>query len=120
MNQGSGGYYTLLEQRNWLATGPLSPTLMLFLEPRGKLYLKLHQVLAQLQVELNVPLASVARKRSASAKLKHGISPTEWSNVVRRVVENQESLRKVAKEYNVSYETVRRVLVAARQQYPVT
>ena len=42
--------------RNRRATGPLSPTLTLFLAPHGKLYLKLQQVLAQLQVDVNIPI----------------------------------------------------------------
>ncbi len=39
--------------RNRPASVSLSPTLVLFLEPHGKLYLKLQQVLAQLQVSAN-------------------------------------------------------------------
>ncbi len=34
------------------ATSPLSPTLVLFLEPHGKLYLKLQHVLAQLKASV--------------------------------------------------------------------
>jgi hypothetical protein len=40
----------------------------------------------------------------------------EWSTVLRRVEQNHEPLRQVAKDYNVSYEAVRRVLRAARKQ----
>ena len=40
----------------------------------------------------------------------------EWSNVVRRVVENQEPLRKVAVDYGVSHETVRRVINAVQKR----
>ncbi len=88
---------------------------MLFLAPHGKLYLKLQQVLVQLQLNVNTALPLATRKRPGPAKPKHSIPQTEWSNVVRRVVENQEPLRTVAKDYDVSYETVRRVLLAARQ-----
>ncbi|GAC1402753.1 MAG: hypothetical protein NVSMB49_19290 [Ktedonobacteraceae bacterium] len=101
--------------RNRRATGPLSPTLVLFLAPHGKLYLELQQVLAQLQLDVNTSLPPVTRKRPGPAQPKHGIPQQECSTVVRRVVENQESLRTVAKDYDVSYETVRRVLLAARQ-----
>ncbi len=93
---------------------------MLFLEPNGKLYLRLQQALAKLQVDVTIPLSPVTRKRPGRAKPKHSISPGEWPNVVRRVVENQEPLRKIAKDYDVSYETVRRVLLAARQHSPET
>ncbi len=44
------------------------------------------------------------------------ISISEWPTVLRRVEENHEPLRQVAKDYNVSYEAVRRVLRAARNQ----
>ncbi len=72
----------------------------------------------QLQLDVTMLLPPVTRKRPGPAKPKHGISQKEWSDVVRRVVENQESLRTVAKDYDVSYETVRRVLLASRQYCP--
>ena len=34
----------------------------------------------------------------------------------RRVLENQESLRRVASDYEVSHETVRRILLALRKK----
>jgi hypothetical protein len=43
------------------------------------------------------------------------IPVSEWQNVVRRVVENQEPLRRVADDYGVSYETVRRVVKATQR-----
>jgi len=46
----------------------------------------------------------------------HRIPSEEWPTVLRRVVENQEPLRKVADDYGVSYETVRRTVLAARKQ----
>jgi len=101
--------------RNRRASTFLSPTLTLFLEPHGKLYLKLQQVFAQLQVDVNDPLLPTTRKRPGPAKPKHGIPPTEWSNVFRRVTENQEPLRKVADEYGVSHETVRRVVLSVQK-----
>ncbi|HEY4036499.1 MAG TPA: hypothetical protein VGL94_21290 [Ktedonobacteraceae bacterium] len=36
--------------------------------------------------------------------------------MLRRVMENQEPLRRIAVDYGVSYETVRRTVIAARQQ----
>lgn len=38
------------------------------------------------------------------------IPVSEWPNVVRRVAENREPLRKVACDYGVSYETIRRIV----------
>jgi hypothetical protein len=42
------------------------------------------------------------------------IPPSEWPTVLRRV-EQGEPLRKIAAEYTVSYETIRRVVRAARK-----
>ena len=42
------------------------------------------------------------------------IPPSEWPTVLRRV-EQGEPLRKLAAEYTVSYETIRRVVRAARK-----
>src|SRR6266581_747532 len=102
--------------RNRRVSVTLSPTLTLFLEPHGKLYLKLQQVLAQLQMNANTPLPPAKRRRLGPAKSKHGIPPKEWPTVLRRITENQEPLRKVAGDYGVSYETIRRVVRAARKQ----
>ncbi|WP_201379994.1 hypothetical protein [Ktedonobacter sp. SOSP1-85] len=44
------------------------------------------------------------------------IPASEWPNVVRRVIENQEPLRKVAMDYGVSHETVRRVINAVQKK----
>jgi hypothetical protein len=43
------------------------------------------------------------------------IPPMAWESVVQRV-DQGEPLRQVAQDYNVSYETVRRVLRAARRR----
>ena len=75
--------------------------------------MKLQQVLVELQVSVNTPHPPTTKRRQGPAKPKHGIPPTEWSTVLRRVSENQESLRNRAKDYDVSYETVRRVLLAS-------
>ena len=62
--------------------GSLSPTLTLFLDPYGKLYLKLQQVLAQLELDTSTPLPPTTRKRPGPAKPKPGIPQKEWPNVV--------------------------------------
>ncbi len=89
--------------------------LPLFREPNGKLYLKLQQVLTHLHLRSDTPLPPVTKRRHGLAKPKHGIPPAEWPTVLRRVLDNQEPLRKVADEYGVSYETVRRTILAARK-----
>lgn len=58
----------------------------------------------------------MAGRRSGPSKLKHGIPPVEWLIVQRRVLENQEPLRQVARDYGVSYETVRRTVIASRKK----
>jgi hypothetical protein len=101
--------------RNRRVSVTLSPTLTLFLAPHGKLYLKLQEVLVQLQT--SIPDApSMRKQRSSAAKPRHGIPAAEWPNVLRRVTENEEPLREVAEDYGVSHETVRRTVQAARQQ----
>jgi len=40
----------------------------------------------------------------------------EWPTVLQRVLENKESLRKVADDYGVSHETIRRVVRAAHKK----
>jgi transposase-like protein len=42
-------------------------------------------------------------------------SSREWPAVVRRVLDNKETLRKIADDYGVSYETVRRIVRAAKE-----
>ena len=102
--------------RNRRASATLSPVLIHFTSSSSYLSQKLQQVLAQLKVDSNTPLPLMAGRRSGLSKPKHGIPPAEWPTVQRRVLENQESLRQVARDYEVSHETVRRVLLASRQK----
>ncbi len=44
---------------------------------------------------------------------KWKIPPSEWQTIVNRIEQNHEPLRQVARDYEVSYETIRRVLKAA-------
>ena len=57
-------------------------------------------------------LPPVANRHPGPVKPHYEIPSEEWPMVLRRVVENQEPLRKVADDYGVSYETVRRVIHA--------
>ena len=97
------------------ASGSLSPVFIHFTSPSSYLSQKLQQVLAQLQASGNHPLPLKTR-RTGPTKPKYSIPPTEWPIVQRRVVENQEPLRRVADDYGVSYETVRRTVAVARKQ----
>src|ERR1019366_3510494 len=45
------------------------------------------------------------------------IPSSEWPTVLRRVEQNGEPLRQVARDYGVSYEAVRRVVHAAHQPH---
>ncbi len=77
----------------------LSPVLIHFFAPHGKLYRKLQHVLAQ----LTTPLLPIRQQHPGPKKPKHGIPPIEWPTVMHRVLENHEPLRKVANDYGVSY-----------------
>ena len=103
-------------ERNRRASASLSPVFIHFLSPVSFLSQKLQQILTQLQANGNIPLPIVTGRRPGPAKPKHGIPPAEWPTVQRRVLENQESLRRVASDYGVSHETIRRVLLACRKK----
>ncbi len=91
----------------------LSPTLTLFIPPYGKLYLKMQLVIAQAALS-NSPV-EIPKRRPGPKKPKHGIPRLEWPKVHARIRQG-ESLRAVAQSYNVSYETVRRVIQAYSRQ----
>lgn len=55
------------------------------------------------------------QRRPGPKNPKYGIPPEHWPDVVRRI-EQGESLRTVARDYNVSYETIRRVLRSSERQ----
>ena len=64
------------------------------------------------QALTNPVVLSLKQRSPGPDEPKWKIPPAEWASVVRRVVENREPLRKVAEDYDVSYETVRRVVRA--------
>jgi hypothetical protein len=64
----------------------------------------------------NPAIISFAQRHPGPDEPYWKIPVSEWPNVVRRVVENQEPLCKVAGDYGVSYETVRRVVKAMQRQ----
>jgi len=62
----------------------------------------------------NIPPLLTSQQYSGPLEPHYGIPMEEWPNVVRCVSEHHKSLRQVAAEYDVSYETVRRILRASR------
>jgi hypothetical protein len=58
----------------------------------------------------------ITNRHPGPAQPRYEIPSEEWSTVLRRVIENQEPLRRVADDYRVSYETIRRIVIAARKQ----
>ena len=94
-------------ERNRRASNALSPVLIHFIVPHGKLY---HRLLALEHVLGSIPPIISAEPHPGTSQPHHGIPAEAWPNVVRRVCENHESLRQVAAEYGVSHETIRRLL----------
>ena len=107
---------TVRNQQCVRASASLSPVFIHFLFPASFLSQKLQQVLTQLHTNGNTALPLITTRWPGSAKPKHGIAPAEWPTVQRRVLENQEPLRKVARDYGVSHETVRRVVLALHKK----
>jgi len=99
--------------RNRRASNSLSPVLIHFLAPYGKLYQRL---LTLEQVLGSIPPLGSEQQYPGPRESHHGIPPEEWPNVVRRVCEHHDSLRQVAADYGVSQETVKRLLRAAREK----
>jgi hypothetical protein len=52
------------------------------------------------------------QRRPGPKDIPYGIPPQEWPTILQRVA-NQESYRKVANDYRVSRETIRRLVRAA-------
>jgi hypothetical protein len=76
----------------------------------------LQRLFALEQLLGSIPPLLPSQQFAGPRESHHGIPPEEWPNVVRRVSEHHESLRQVAAEYGVSYETVRRLLSTSRNQ----
>ena len=97
-------------------SGFLSPIFYLFLAPSGKLYLKVQHLLAgdELDQSRNPPL--LKRRRPGPKQPNYGIPADPWPTVVQRVVEQKEPLRTVAAAYDVSHETIRRIVLHVQKQ----
>ena len=62
------------------------------------------------------PPPIVGKRRPGPKHPNYGVPTEHWPMVIHRVVENNEPLRKVADEYGVSHETIRRLILHAHQQ----
>src|SRR5947209_8166333 len=96
-------------ERNRRASSTLSPILYLFQLPASTLYRKLQKVLSEVVVE---PLPE--QRRPGPRAIPYGIPENEWQIVLARVA-NHESYRSIAKDYQVSRETIRRLVQASKQ-----
>jgi hypothetical protein len=94
----------------------LSPIFSLFLAPSGKLYLQVQHLLAgdELVQSRNPPL--LKRRLPGPKQPNYGIPADLWPTVVQRVVEQKEPLRTVAAAYDVSHETIRRIVLHVQKQ----
>ncbi len=108
--------HSTINRRNRRASTTLSPILYLFLAPSGKLYQKLQYLLAEDEkIQRSTP-PIIQHRRPGPRNPAYGIPASEWPTVLKRVLANKEPLRKVADDYGVSYETIRRVVRAERIQ----
>ena len=88
-----------------------------FHSPSSFLYQRFQQLLQEDQTRVgDAPVPLLTKRHPGPVKPRYGIPSEEWPTVLRRVVENEEPLRRVADDYGVSYETVRRTVMVARQQ----
>ncbi len=90
--------------------------LTLYLAPDGELYIHLQALLAQDQTSIIPFPTHTTQRRPGPKKPRRSIPSIEWPTVVRRIIDNQEPLRKVAEDYGVSHETVRRTVRSAYKQ----
>jgi hypothetical protein len=90
----------------------LSPILYLFQIPTSTLYQKLQIVLSQ---EVQQSLIIEKQRRPGPKDIPYRIPVEEWPTVLARILENHESYRKVAADYGVSRETIRRLVRASKK-----
>jgi hypothetical protein len=76
------------------------------------LYQKLQLILSQ---DVQTPLVIETQRRPGPKEIPYGIPADQWPTVLHRVLEKKEPLRKVANDYGVSHETIRRTVRAARE-----
>jgi hypothetical protein len=88
----------------------LSPILYLFQLPTSTLSRKLQITLSALET----PLVIETQRRPGPKDIPYGIPVEEWPAVLARV-EHHESYRRIARDYGVSRETIRRFVRASQQ-----
>ena len=79
--------------RNRRDSNTLSPVLIHFVAPHGKL---LQRLLALEHLLGSVPPLLTSQQHAGPRQPHYGIPPEVWSNVVRHVIEHHESLHQVA------------------------
>src|SRR5437588_9180289 len=96
--------------RNRRVSAPLSPIFSLLLEPSGKLFKKLQDLLAEDEQAQKITPPIIQHQRPGPRNPAYGLPASEWPTVLHRVLEKNESFRKVAEDYGVSQERIRRGL----------
>src|SRR5438309_11848806 len=96
----------IIDRQNRRMSSSLSPILYLFQIPTSPLSRKLQIVLS----DIETPLVIESQRRPGPKDIPYGIPEDQWPTVLQRVLENQESYRKVAADYGVSRETIRRLI----------
>ena len=79
------------------------------------LYQKLQSLLTEDEKAASGPPPNIQHRRPGPRNPAYGIPASEWPTVLKRVREKKESLRKVADDYGVSHETIRRMARAAHK-----
>src|SRR2546421_4064777 len=62
-----------------------------------------------------VPQVIETQRRPGPKDIPYGIPEDQWPTVLHRVLEHKESLRRVADDYGVSHETIRRMVRVAHK-----
>lgn len=95
----------------------LSPIFYLFLIPAGVLYQRVQHLLGEGTTPEGSHPPVMKHRRPGPRHSTYGIPTSEWSTIVHRVVEQKESLRTVATAYDVSHETIRRIMLHVHKQH---
>jgi hypothetical protein len=102
----------MTENNTRRVSAPLSPIFVLFQIPTSPLSQKLQIVLSQ---EVQMPLVIETQRKPGPKDIPYGIPADQWLTVLHRVFEKKEPLRKVADDFGVSHETIRRMVRAVRK-----
>jgi hypothetical protein len=99
----------IIARRNRRASISLSPILYLFQLPNSILSRRPQIVLSVIEI----PLVVETQRRPGPKDIPCGIPEDQWSTVLKRALENHESYRKIAADYGVSREAIRRLVQAS-------